>query len=79
MNQTQFVLNSSPSKKLSNEVSRQIMNDSLSGFGLNNSMTQMNQSIDMQDSTINEVESQGHYTPMRHLAAKNINSLPLIK
>ena len=82
MNQTQFILdNSSPSKKLSTEHSRQLMNDSLSGFGIN-STTMMNQSMDIyqqNDLTINEVESQGHYTPMRHLAAKNINSLPLIK
>ncbi len=85
MNQTQFILdNSSPSKKLSTEQSRQIMNDSLSGFGINNnSTTMMNMSMDIyqqqNDLTINEVESQGQYTPMRHLAAKNINSLPLIK
>jgi hypothetical protein len=83
MNQTQFLLDSSPSKKLSTEVSRQIMNDSLSGFGVDNPSTgMMNQSMELyqaNDLTINEVESQGQYTPMRHLPAKNINSLPLIK
>ena len=48
MNQTQVLLDSSPSKKMSTEVSRQIMNDSLSGFGVNNnSTTLMNQSIEM--------------------------------
>jgi hypothetical protein len=48
MNQTQFILdNSSPSKKLSTEHSRQLMNDSLSGFGINNhSTTMMNQSME---------------------------------
>ena len=48
MNQTQILLDSSPSKKMSTEVSRQIMNDSLSGFGVNNnSTTLMNQSIEI--------------------------------
>ena len=47
MNQTQFVLDSSPSKKLSIEHSRQLMNDSLSGFGVNNNSTNMmNQSME---------------------------------
>ena len=48
MNQTQILLDSSPSKKISTEVSRQNMNDSLSGFGVNNnSTTLMNQSIEI--------------------------------
>ena len=48
MNQTQILLDSSPSKKMFTEVSRQIMNDSLSGFGVNNnSTTLMNQSIEI--------------------------------
>jgi hypothetical protein len=48
MNQTQVLLDSSPSKKMFTEVSRQIMNDSLSGFGVNNnSTTMMNQSMEI--------------------------------